>query len=126
MPTTDSILPKNAVCITRGTSKTFQITVTDGSNRAVDLTGSRVLFSVKQALADSRPLIQKDSNFGSQILITNPRCGIAQIYVTPADTQFLDPEDYLYDVWVVLTGGNRYAVIPTSIFQVQPGVTLIP
>lgn len=142
----ENLLPVNSISVIRGVSKTLQVRVTSAPGehsgppesygnpndfprphgKPVDLTGSRMIFSVKEFLEAPQPLIQKDSNNASEILFTNALCGIAQIYLVPQDTQFLDPLDFIYDVWLILPSGARYAVIPPSILQVKSGVTFVP
>ena len=118
--------PENAIEIIRGSSKTLALTVTDELGAPVDLTGGRILFSVKHTVQDDQPLVQKSSDLLTQVEITTPREGKAKIYLQPMDTQNLDPIEYTFDVWAVLSNGKRYPVVLPSIFRVKPGVTLIP
>jgi len=120
------LLPENSIEVIRGTSKTFELTVRDDAGVVVDLTGSRIIFSVKTCPADPLPLIQKTTDNVTQAEITVPREGKARIYLQPNDTQTLEALQYVFDVWVILTSGKRFAVVPSSIFAVKPGVTLIP
>lgn len=122
----DTLLPVNAVSVIRGSSKTLELTVTDDTDKVVDLTGATLYFSVKTLIEDSHPLFQKRSTNVSEIEITKPRDGVARIYLSPADTQTLDPKEYVFDVWVVLASGKRYPVIEPSVFVVRPGVTILP
>jgi len=120
------MLPENSLEVIRGTSKTLELTVTDDAGKAVDLTGARIIFTVKQVITESLPLIQKTSDTPTQAEITVPREGKARIYLQPNDTQGLEAIEYVFDVWLILTSGKRFAVVPSSIFTVKPGVTLIP
>jgi hypothetical protein len=85
------------------------------------------LFTVKRDLAEVAPLIQKDSAVGpAQIeIMTPPKAGKARIYLSPSDTQRLDAREYVFDAWVVLSSGKRHPVIPPSVFEIEPGVTVI-
>lgn len=126
MPTLGLTQPKNAVQVIRGTSKTFELTVTDESGGVVNLTGSRVIMTVKRELVDRNPVIQKDSAVGpTQVELSEPKAGKAKIYFDPPDTQTLDVREYLFDVWVVLASGKRYAVVPPSVLEIVAGVTVI-
>lgn len=126
MPTLGLTQPKNAVQVIRGTSKTFELTVTDESGGVVNLTGSRVIMTVKRELIDRAPVIQKDSAVGpAQVELSEPKAGKAKIYFDPSDTQTLDVREYLFDVWVVLASGKRYAVVPPSVLEIVAGVTVI-
>lgn len=123
---TDILLPKNALTVTRGTSMTLRLTVTDPStNKPVDLTGGRVVLTVKGRVEDSVPLIMKTTDVELQAAITQPTAGIAEIYLVPTDTERKTIKQYVFDVWVVLANGKRYAVIPPSIFDLQAGVTVL-
>ena len=120
-----SLLPENAVTIIRGTSKTLELLVTDSVGKAVDLTGAKIVLSVKENLGDTNPLIQKSSDVSMQAQVTAPRLGKAQIYLVPADTQTLSIKQYVFDVWAIFAGGKRFAVVPPSIFEIQAGVTIL-
>jgi len=119
--------PKNAIRIIRGTSKTYLLSVTDEEGERVDLNGARIIFSVKRSLDDEHTLVQKDSQKGTaQVEILTPtKAGQANIYLVPSDTNTLDVRDYVFDVWVILSSGKRYAVIPPSVLEVEAGVTVI-
>jgi len=118
--------PANEIEIYRGASKTYELEVVDGEDHAVDLTGARVVFSVKCDLSDPTPLIQKDSQVGpTQIDITHPKEGIAEIKLSPSDTKNMTPGEYIFDVWVVLASGTRGPVILPSPFKVVAGVTVL-
>lgn len=121
----DVLQPKNAVQIIRGTSKTLQLTVVDSVSKPVDLTGARVVMTVKDRFEDTKNVFQKTSDAGTQVLITDAKGGIAQIFINPADTQDREIKQYVFDVWVILSSGKRYAVVPPSIFDLQPGVTVL-
>lgn len=127
MSGTTSILgPENEVEIYRGSSKTYELEVVDGEDHAVDLTGARIVLTVKCDAMDASPLIQKDSQVGAtQIDISHPKEGIAEIKFVPSDTQTLDVGEYVFDVWVVLSSGTRGPVILPSPFKVLAGVTVL-
>lgn len=120
-----TILPENALILIRGVSKTLELVVTDAEGKAVDLTGGKVVMTVKGTVSDTNPLIQKSSDVPTQAELTVPREGKAKIYLVPADTQTLAIKSYVFDVWLVLSSGKRFAVIPPSVFEVQAGVTLL-
>jgi hypothetical protein len=120
------LYPENAISIIRGSSKTLKLTVTDENDAVVNLTGATIYFSVKVGERDPQPLFQKSSLNPAQAEITTPREGVALIYLQPSDTQSLDPHEYVFDVWTVLANGKRYPVVKPSVFEVKPGVSLIP
>lgn len=120
-----NILPENSLSITRGTSKTIELIVTDCAGKAANLTGAKVVLTVKDTSSAQTPLIQKNSDFPAQAEITFPRLGKARFYMFPADTQTLALKQYTFDVWVILASGERYAVVAPTIFEVLAGVTLL-
>jgi beta-lactamase regulating signal transducer with metallopeptidase domain len=82
--------------------------------------------SVKCDLSDPSPIFQKDSNAGaSQIDITTPKEGKAEIKLVPSDTQTMDVGTYVFDIWVVLASGTRSPVVAPSPFKVVAGVTVL-
>jgi hypothetical protein len=117
--------PVNSVSVIRGSSKTFQLTVTDQDGNVVNLTGATIYFTVKRNIKDVEWVIQKKSTDVTQINITQPIDGIAQIYLQPGDTVNLDPKDYIFDVWVVLSSGQQYPVVTPTTFEVEAGVTVL-
>lgn len=127
MSGTTSILgPENQIEIYRGASKIYELEVVDGEDHAVDLTGARLVFTVKCSLSDPSPLIQKDSAVGAtEIDISHPKEGMAEIKLLPTDTQNMDVGEYIFDVWVVLSSGTRSPVILPSPFMVLAGVTVL-
>jgi len=123
---TPSLLPENALQVIKGASRTLQLTVTDTCGKPLDITGARVLMTVKERIEDRNPLIYKTSDTSAQIVITVPRHGIAEIYLIPADTIHLAVKDYVFDVWLILSDGKRLPVVLPSVFEVQAGVTVLP
>lgn len=120
-----NIQPENSLSIIRGTSRTLQLALTDGNGKFVDLTGAKIIMTVKTATTDINPLIQKSSDNPAQAAITVPRQGKAEIYLVPADTQTLTIKQYTFDIWLILPSGKRLVVVPPSVFDVQAGVTLL-
>jgi hypothetical protein len=118
--------PENQIEILRGASKIYELEVLDGEGNAVDLTGARVILTVKCKLEDVDSIIQKDSDVGAtQIDITHPLEGKAEIKFVPSDTNTMNTGEYIFDVWVVLTSGVSNAVINPSPFIVKAGVTVL-
>ena len=116
---------ENPISIIRGSSRTLELRLVDTQGNERDITDARIIFTVKRAMGDTQPLIQKDSTDPLQIELTSPRTGRARIYLNPGDTRTLAARAYPYDVWVLLDGKN-YCVIPPSEFQVEPSVTQVP
>lgn len=116
----------NAIQVIRGATKHYTLTITNDDGTVYDLTGARVLLTVKKNREAEAPTIQKDSAAGvAQVEITAPRTGVAVVKFAPGDTQTLDIGVYPFDVWV-LKGSDRLPVIPRSTFEVLEALTRIP
>lgn len=121
------VLPEHTILLIKGTSKTLKLVVQDENCDPIDITGARVVFSVKETFDDEFPLIFKDSQDALEVVITTPKLGMADIYIKPEDTHnMLSTFDYVYDAWVIQASGDRFAVIPPSTFKVRDSVTRIP
>ena len=127
MSGTTSILgPSNQIEIYRGSTKTYELEVVDAESVAINLTGARVICTVKCDVSKPAPLIQKDSAAGAtQVEITSPLEGKAHIKFIPSDTKTMDVGEYVFDVWVVLATSEQYPVITPSPFIVLAGVTIL-
>lgn len=90
------------------------------SKPPLDITGARVIFTVKEHLTDDETLIriQKDT-LGGGIEIAEEEGGEITLVVTPGDMS-LPPSDYYYDVFVQI-GDKAYSSEP-DIFRVTPTV----
>jgi hypothetical protein len=135
---TNVLLPDNSVRVTRGTSKSFKLSVTDlreetlcrcsdrNNPPPLDLTGATIHLTVKKEISDRLPVIKKASSVSGQIDIINAKAGQARINLDPEDTQNLEPGFYVFDVWVVLANGKRYCVTGPAQLQIEFGVTFLP
>jgi len=97
----------------------------DGSRAVYPLTGATLWFTVKSAIKSAEILIQKVSTDALQIDIDNPDAGQALIHLTPLDTANLACKTYYFDVRVVTASGQRYTIIPPSLFVVEDAVTVL-
>jgi hypothetical protein len=120
------LLPQNSFSLTRGANKTLQLMVTNPDMTATNLTGSRLILSVKTDLYDELPLIQKLTTIPSQGALTKPREGLAEFYFVPADTLGLTPRTYLYDVWLITADNEQFPVVNNSSMVLQAGVSYLP
>lgn len=123
---TNYLTPENSVSILRGTTKTLVVTVTNPDGEMTNLTGAKLVLTVKRDLWDDLPLLQKLTTNAAQAVITKPREGLVEFYFTPADTQGLPPQDYIFDIWLLPATGERYAIVAPTTFKVLPGVTYLP
>lgn len=124
---TDILLPKNGLTLIRGASKTLLLTVTAPTGKPLDLTGAKVVFTIKTRVDDERPILQKTSAVGAEAAITNAKGGVAEIYLVPADTKNLQIKQYVFDVWVILPapGNEHFPVILPSVLELTYGVTAL-
>jgi hypothetical protein len=119
---------ENTIEIVKGTTKTVSLSVVDGAGAIVDLTGARVILTVKCKITDTNPTLQKDSAVvvvPPQAAVTEPLAGKAEFYFVPADTANLTDGRYIFDVWVILAGGERYVVAGPGAFIVTSSVLVL-
>jgi len=97
--------------------RTLSVTANYEEGGAADLTGAKVWFTVKDKASDpdADALIEKKSSLAggddTQIKITNPTGGAAEIYIVPDDTDTMNPGIYSYDVQVTLANGKTYTIV---------------
>lgn len=117
--------PANAIELYAGESRTLHLCVVDQEGTKVDITGGRIVFTVKCDVSDPRPRLTKDTAVGpAQAAIISPLDGLAEIYISPSDTLGWEEAEYIYDVWLVLAG-KQHAIIPRSTFSVLRPLTLL-
>lgn len=102
--------------------KTLFVEVHYESGAAVDLSDSKIWFTVKQKTSDpdtSAILSKKNELAGgadTEILIVEPaENGQAQVFLTPDDTDLVNPGVYSYDVQVLLANGKTYTTVRDQI-----------
>lgn len=106
---------KTDVKIIRGTTNTFNITVTDASGNLYSLaSGEKLLFGVKKKHTDEEYLILKT--------VTDGTNGVYTVTINPDDTEDLDCNRYFYDVGIQ-SGTAFYNVIEASVFEVCKNIT---
>lgn len=120
------------ITVVRGANKTLLMTVRDSNKQPVDLTGAKVWFTVKNRIEDVAACISKKNllagGVDGQILVLLPQTGAqkgqAKIFLVPADTAGMDPdESYWCDAWVQLATGEKYQVVSNRPFKVESAVT---
>lgn len=125
---------KNSLTLYAGESRTLIVRAsrkdtdpdseTYGTCIPLDITGATLYFTARDKADDSAPLFQKTSASLAEIELSDPKGGVAKIYLEPADTQDLSAQgSYVFDVWVELASGSRYVVIPPASIQILQGVT---
>lgn len=125
----------NAVDLYQGESKDLDLEILQEvkdvngvpMEEPVDLTGATLYFSVRTKANSPDLLIDKQSSNILNIEILSPAtAGRAVIHLVPADTRSLSPNDYVFDIWAVLSSGKRVPVVEISEFIVKEPVTKIP
>lgn len=118
--------PASTILVAKGETKILKLTVTQEDNSPLDLTGAVLYMTVKRFQEDATIIFTKRSTDPLQIAITRPRHGEAEIYILSGDTRGLSAVDYVYDIWVVLTGDRRYPVILPGLLTITQPITTIP
>lgn len=120
---------ENSIELIRGSTRVFALLLTEDSGAPVNLTGARILLTVKGSPSDSSVKLVKDSARGGSppgAEVVDALGGEARVTFFPADTHDWDPGAYVFDLWVVLASGARHPVVPQSELQVLPSITRIP
>ena len=106
--------------IFRGDDETFEMNFVDEDGNAVDITNFDINFSMKKPGNDT-VLIEKSSDYSTQIEKTTPLSGIALLKLLSSDTSDLDPGSYEYDVqYIENTNIHTYK---KGIFVIKGDVT---
>lgn len=98
-------------------NRTLALTISDGAGAAVDLTGSKLWFTVKTKTSDedADAAIQKRNTAAGggndEIEILDGPAGSVAIYLVPADTDGVDPGIYVFDVQTILSDDKTYTVL---------------
>jgi len=97
------------IVLPRKTTNLFTVTITNNGS-VQNITGWTVFFTVKKSTnqTDAEALISKTITTH-----TNPTLGITTITLSPSDTDVL-AGNYLYDITLLDTTGNRYAAYADS------------
>lgn len=133
LPIVGSSLAKSnsSLQLYKGESRDIELTLTEEVvqsgeviEQPLDLSGATIFFAVRKRAGDAVVLISKTSDTTGEIDVNTPDSeGTAVIHIASSDTNFLEADMYVYDVWVELPSGKRYPVVPISEFKiVQPVV----
>lgn len=97
--------------MTRGDSKTYTLTMKDGSGNPYCLKNWAVFFTLKTnvCLDDSEASLQKIvTTFADTTAGTS---GVAAIELLPADTASLEAREYDFDIAVTTAAGKNYTIM---------------
>jgi hypothetical protein len=116
------------LAIVQGAAKTVQVTVLDDNENVADLTGSKLLLTVKDQ--KNVAIITKSSMVTGQITILDQSQsatrGKANIIFVSADTKTRPPGAYQYDMWIILPDNSPKPLVQLSTFEIKPSVTALP
>jgi hypothetical protein len=102
--------------IVRGTTNTFEITVTNANGEPYILgSGEKLLFGVKKNHTDENYIFVKTIRLCDE-------SGVYTVTINPEDTEICDCCKYYYDV-SVQSGDNFFNVIEASLFHVKKNIT---
>lgn len=106
---------KTDVEIVRGTTNTFEITVTNAFGELYELgTNEKLLFGVKRNHDDTEYIFVKTVKIGNN--------GVYTVVVHPEDTEKCDCCKYFFDV-SIQSGNNFYNIIEASSFHIKKNIT---
>lgn len=115
----------NEMTIYKGDNKSWQVTVEDQDDVAVDVTSAEVVFTVRTALGDSTAQIERKNVAAGgsvdEIEMTDPTNGIFKIHIVPANTSSLTKGAYVYDIQVTVS--SKVYTIIRSTFTISEDVT---
>ena len=101
--------------IVRGTTNTFEITVTNAFGELYNLgTNEKLLFGVKKEHTDKEYIFVKTVKVGEN--------GVYTVTLHPEDTELCSCCRYYYDV-AIQSGDNFFNVIEASIFHIKENIT---
>jgi hypothetical protein len=101
--------------IVRGTTNTFEITVTNANGEPYILgSNEKLLFGVKKSHTDTKYIFVKTVRTGEN--------GVYTVTIYPEDTEKCECCKHFYDV-AVQSGDNFFNVIEASFFHVRKNVT---
>lgn len=118
-------MQNNTIEVTQGQNRTVTLVVRDQNGALLNLTGSAIYLTVREDIG-GQIWIAKSTASGSQIAILDQvtHKGEANVYFAPVDTAALDPKNYLFDAWVVRSG-ESFPIVPVTVFQVNPRITVL-
>lgn len=101
--------------IVRGTTNTFEITITDSSGAPYNLgSGEKVVFGIKRKAEHEEVVFAKIGEIVYE--------GLYKVVIVPEDTENLPSGNYYYDV-AIESGENFFNVIEPSPFNIVANIT---
>lgn len=101
----------NAFEMTQGEDVTLTLTVTQGG-AAYNITGATIAFTMKKDKSSNKDAdVVKTTADAAEVDLTDPSNGVAEIYLLPADTTYLEPGLYDFDVRMKVSGGTQSVIV---------------
>ena len=103
----------NKINMYRGDTKKFKVIVRDQSGVLYPITGVKAYFTVKTTDNAVASIAKRNSLAGgdaTEIEMSDPSVGEMMIYLLPTDTENLNPQNYIYDVQIIINE-ETYTVI---------------
>jgi len=97
--------------------RTLAVSANYQGGGAANLTGAKLWFTVKNKASDADAdalIVKKNALAGgsdTDIKITDPVGGAAEVYLVPDDTDLVTPGIYSYDVQVMLANEKTYTIV---------------
>lgn len=107
--------------MSRGTDRTFTLTILDSERRPIDISGATMRFMAKKELDDSDADAVIVKTVGAGITLSDPTNGIATLTIEASDTEVLDHTYALYYDVRTEKSGNQYRPIE-GVLLVHHGV----
>jgi hypothetical protein len=119
-PLRRSAVPYDSMELYKGSDRRLRVYVRDPNLGFVDLTGGRVIFTVKYSKSEVAVVFKKDTAIPAEGQLGAAKEGEAFFYIVPADTLGLQILQYVYDVRVILADGMTYTVCEGVINLQEP------
>jgi len=106
----------------RGDSETLELSVTNSEGDAFNLTGHLVFMTIKATSGDF--VLTKSSDVDGEIDVIAPADGQALIYITPEDTEAMNPSTaYQYDIQVSQSTTFRKTILK-GVVKIEKDITV--
>lgn len=117
----------DTVIMTRGDTRTLELTIVDVDTHAVDLTDVYLWFTAKRSLndTDDQAILRKTSALGGGITVTDAAGGLAKIDLVPADTIDIPGTQGLTLFWDLQSKSSSDAIVTLDegVMVIKAGVT---
>jgi hypothetical protein len=109
----------NRIELFRGDTYDAEITVYDEDDNAENITGSSIIFTLRESVEEGVTLQKKNTAAGGgsdEIEDYDLNNGKFRLHILPADTVSLEPGEYVYDIEVTTSTGRVYTIVIDRFF----------